>query len=81
MFSIMGPVSTREALDPLEKVSGSSFKSSPLNSYIEIYSSNEADKAARDFAASIASAYRPSTRKIIILDRKYEISLLDRLLK
>jgi hypothetical protein len=29
---------------------------------IQIYSSNEADKAAGDFAASISSAYRVSTR-------------------
>jgi hypothetical protein len=33
-------------------------------------SSNKSDKAARDFAASIASAYRISTRKTTILDQK-----------
>jgi hypothetical protein len=30
---------------------------------IQIHSYDEADKAARDFAGSIASAYRLSTRK------------------
>jgi hypothetical protein len=39
---------------------------------IQIHSSNEADKAARVFAA-LASAYRISTRETTILDRKYEI--------
>jgi hypothetical protein len=48
---------------------------------IKILSSDEADKSARDFAPSIASAYRISTRKTTILDRKYEIPGLDRLLK
>jgi hypothetical protein len=44
-----------------------------------IHSSNEADKPAHDFAASIASAYWLSTRKTTILDSKYEIPALDRL--
>jgi hypothetical protein len=52
-----------------------------MSQNIEIHSSNEADKAARDFAATIASAYKLSTKKITKLDQKYEIPGLDRLLK
>jgi hypothetical protein len=40
---------------------------------IQIHSPNEADKTALDFAASVTSAYRLSTRKITTLDRKYGI--------
>jgi hypothetical protein len=43
--------------------------------------SNEVNKAARDFAASAASAYRLSTRRTIISHRKYEIRGLNHLLK
>jgi hypothetical protein len=39
------------------------------------------DKAAHDFAAYLASEYRISTKKTTILDQKYEIPVLDRLLK
>jgi hypothetical protein len=48
---------------------------------IQIDSSNEADKAACNFAASIAPVNRTSTRKTINLYRKYEIPGLDRSLK
>jgi hypothetical protein len=40
---------------------------------IHIYSSEEGDKLAADFAATIALAYKLSTRKAKILDRKYEL--------
>jgi hypothetical protein len=46
----------------------------------QIHSSNETDKAARDFAASTASAHRVSIRKTTIFDRKYEIPVLVHLL-
>jgi hypothetical protein len=48
---------------------------------IQICPSNEADKAAHDFAASVALAYRLSTRKTMKLDEKYEMAGLDYLLK
>jgi hypothetical protein len=48
---------------------------------IDRHSSNWADKASCDFAASTVSAYRQTTRKHTILDQKYEIPGLDRLLK
>jgi hypothetical protein len=59
------------------------FKALPLNSSPNIRSHpyTEADKAARDFAAFIALAYRLSARKTRILDRKYEIPGLNLLLK
>jgi hypothetical protein len=62
----------------------SSFKASPLNGYLQhfqLHSSNEADEAARDFAASIGSAYRISTSKTTVLERKYETVRPDHLLK
>jgi hypothetical protein len=48
---------------------------------IQIHSSTEDDKAACDFSASVASAYRLSTRKTKILDQKYEIPGLYQLLE
>jgi hypothetical protein len=85
MFSILDPVRMREALDPAEKLTDwelfQSLASELVSPNIQIHSSNEANKAACDSAASIASAYRISTRKTSILDRKYEIPQLDHLLK
>jgi hypothetical protein len=84
MFSILDPVKTKEILDPVKKLTDwglfQSFASELLSLNIHIHSSNEADKAARDFAASIASVYKISTRKTIIFDPKYEIPGLDSLL-
>jgi hypothetical protein len=48
---------------------------------VEINSCIEADNAARDFAASIASAYRMSTKITTISDRNRGSSSLERLLK
>jgi hypothetical protein len=53
-----------------------SLASELTSSNIRTDCSYDGDKAACDFAASIAS-----TRKTTILDRKYEIPGLDRLLK
>jgi hypothetical protein len=68
MFSILGPVRSRDTLDPVEKLTNwklcQSLASELVSPNIQIYSSNEGDKAARDFAASIASAYRLSTRNL-----------------
>jgi hypothetical protein len=84
MFSILGPVRMTEALDPVEKFPDwewfQSSASELIPPSIKIHTSNEADKAARNFAASIASAYRLSNRKTTILDQKYEIPGLDHLL-
>jgi hypothetical protein len=69
-FSILDPVGTREALHPVEKLRDwelfQCLASELVSQNIQIHSSNEADKAAHDFAASTASAYRLSTRKTIL---------------
>jgi hypothetical protein len=58
-----------------------SLASEFISSEIEIKSGVEADKAARDFSASIASAYRLSTSKITLLDLNNDLPGLDRLLR
>jgi hypothetical protein len=58
-----------------------SLTSEHLSPDIQIHFSNVADRATRNFAASITSAYKLSTRKTSILDQKYEIHGLDQLLK
>jgi hypothetical protein len=74
----------RKALDPVEKLTDwelfQSLASGLVSPNIQIHSSNEADKAACDSAASVASAYRILTRTTTVLDRKYEIPCLGRLL-
>jgi hypothetical protein len=85
MFSILDPVRMREALDSVETLTDcemfQSLASELISTNIQIRSSNEADKAACDFTVSIASAYRISTRKQHLFDRKYEIPGLVHLLK
>jgi hypothetical protein len=70
MFSILDHVKAREVSDPVEKFTDwerfQSLASDLVSLKIQINSSTDADKAARDFAAPIASAYRLSTRKITI---------------
>jgi hypothetical protein len=48
---------------------------------IQINSEQEADKAARDFTASIASAYRIATSKITLLDVNKDMPGVENLLK
>lgn len=68
MFRIPEFVRTREALDPVEKLTDwDLFLVSDLISLNnQISSSDGADKVARDSAASIASAYSVSTKKITV---------------
>jgi hypothetical protein len=70
MFSILDSMRAREALDPVEKLTDwekfRSLASELTSPDIQIHFSNEADKAARDFEAYIASAYRLSSRKTTI---------------
>jgi hypothetical protein len=56
-------------------------RSEVISLNIHIHSYNEADKAARDFATSVASTYRISTRRTKIWDQECEIPGLDCLLK
>jgi hypothetical protein len=85
MFIILDPVRKREALYPVEKLTDwklfQSLASELLPPNIQIHSSNEADKAARDFAASITLVYILPTRKSKILGWKYKIPVLDVLSK
>jgi hypothetical protein len=85
IFSTLGPVRTRTILDPVENLTDwelfQSFALELISPDIKIHSSNEADEAARDFAASVASAYRLSTRTTTILDSKFAMPRLDHLLK
>jgi hypothetical protein len=84
MFSILDPDRTRETLDPAEKLTDwelfQNLNSELIYQNIQIHSSNETDKAACDFVASIASAHSISTRITTILDRKYKIPVLVHLL-
>jgi hypothetical protein len=58
-----------------------SLASELISPIIEIKSGLEADKVARYFTASIASAYRLSTSKIALSDINNDLSGLDRFLK
>jgi hypothetical protein len=72
MFSILDHVKASEVSDPVENFTDwerfQSLASDLVSPKIQINSSTDADKAARDFAASIASGYRLSTRNITISD-------------
>jgi endonuclease/exonuclease/phosphatase (EEP) superfamily protein YafD len=85
MFCILDHVKAREILDPVEKFTDwerfESLVSALVSRRIEINSCTEADKAARNFAASIASAYRLSTKTTTLSDRNRCPSGLHRLLK
>jgi hypothetical protein len=72
-------------LDPVEKFTDwerfQSLASALVSPRVEINSGIETDKAARDFAASRASAYSLSTKTTRISDRNRGSSSLERLLK
>jgi hypothetical protein len=74
VLSIVQPVRKKESLDPVEKFTDwklfQSLASELMLPNIQIHSSNEVDKVVRDITANIAYAYRLSTRKTKILDRK-----------
>jgi hypothetical protein len=70
VFHILDHVKVRNLSEPIEKFTAwirfQSLASKFMPPRIEIHSGIEADKAARDFTASVASAYRLSTSKITI---------------
>jgi hypothetical protein len=84
MFYILNHIKAGVILDPVEKFTDwqrlQSLASALVFPRVEINSCIEADTAARDFAASRASAYRLST-KTTISDRNRGSSSLERLLK
>jgi hypothetical protein len=72
-------------MEPIEKFTDwdrfQRLASELISPRTEINSEVEADKAARNFTASVASAYRLVTSKITLLDINNDIPGLDQLLK
>jgi hypothetical protein len=70
IFHILVHVKIRKLSDPIEKFTDwdrfQSLAYELISPKIEMKSGVEADKAARNFSASIASAYRLSTNKITL---------------
>jgi hypothetical protein len=85
LFHILDHVKIRNLSEPIEKYTDweqfQSLASDLISPRLEINTGVEAYKAAREFTASIASAYRLSTSKVKISDVKLELPGLDRLLK
>jgi exonuclease III len=85
IFHILDHVRTKDVSAPLEKFTDwERFQSLPSNLIspsLEINLGVEADKTARDFTASIASAYRLATSKITLTNLNSDLPGLDRLLK
>jgi hypothetical protein len=83
LFHILDQARTRKISAPVEKITYwerfQSLASNLISSRIEIKSGVEA--AARDFTASVASAYRLSTCKITLSGLNNNLPGLDRLLK
>jgi hypothetical protein len=72
IFHILDHVKIRNLSEPIEKFTDwdrfQSLASELISPKIEVKSGVETDKAARDFSASIASAYRLSSSKATLLD-------------
>jgi hypothetical protein len=85
IFHTLDHVKIRNLQKPIEKFTDwdrfQSVASELISSRIEINSGVEADKAARDFTASIASEYRLANRKVTLSDINNDIPGLDRRLK
>jgi hypothetical protein len=85
VFHILDHVTTRNLSDSVENFTDldrfQSLASDLVSPRIQINSGVEADKAARDFTASIASAYRLATSKVTLSDMNTDLPGLDRLLK
>jgi hypothetical protein len=85
MFCILDGVKARKFLDPVEKFTDwerfQSLASALVSPRVEINSYKEADKAGRTFAATIASAYKLSTKTTTIADHSRSPSGLERLLE
>jgi hypothetical protein len=85
LFHILEHVKITNPSDPKEKFTDwdrfQSLASELISPKIEIKSRVEADKAAREFSASIASAHRLSTSRVTILDLNNDLPGLDRLFR
>jgi hypothetical protein len=85
IFHILDHVKIRNLSEPVEKFTDwdwfQSLASELMSPTIEINSVVEANKAACDFTACIATAYRLATSKVTLLDINNNIPGLDQLLK
>jgi hypothetical protein len=84
VFHILSHVKIMNLSETIEKFTDwSRFQSlaSELLPKSKINSGVEADKAARDFTASIASAYKLSISKVTLLGINNDLHALERLLK
>jgi hypothetical protein len=85
VFHILDHVKIRNLSEPIEKFTDwdrfQSLASELISPQVQINSGVEADKAARDFTASVASAFRLSTSKVTLSDINNDLPGLDRLLK
>jgi hypothetical protein len=84
-FYLLDHVRTRNISDPVDKFTDwerfQDLASELISLTVQINSGEEADKAGRDFAASIASAYRLSTSKITSSDLNKDLPGLESLPK
>jgi hypothetical protein len=85
VFHILDHVKIRNLSEPIEKFTDwnrfQSLASELVSPQVKINSGVEVDKAARDFTASVASAYRLSTIKITLSDIHNDLPGLYHLLK
>jgi hypothetical protein len=85
LFHILDHVKIRNLSDPIEKFTDwdrfQNLASELISPKIAIKLGVEADKAKREFSASIDSAYRLSASKITLLDLNNDLPGLDRLLR
>jgi hypothetical protein len=85
IFHTLCHVKIRNLSEPIEKFTDwdrfQRLASELISPRIQVNTGVEADKAARDFTASVASAYRLSTSKVTLSDINNDIPGLDRLLK
>jgi hypothetical protein len=84
IFHILDHVRTKNVSAPFEKFTDwgrfQSLTSNLISPRLEINSGVEADKASRDFTASIASTHRLATSKIALTDLRNDLPGLYRLL-
>jgi hypothetical protein len=85
IFHLLDYIRSRNLSDPVDKFTDwerfQRLFSELISPEIQINSEKEADKAARDSTASIASAYRIATSKITLLDINKDIPGLEMLIK
>jgi hypothetical protein len=85
VLHILDQVKIRNLLEPTEKFPDwywlESLTSELISLNIEINSGAEADKVARNFTASVASAYRLLTSNVTLSDINSDLPDLDHLLK